>query len=236
MTGEHMKHDADSIFGYFIGFGFLLTAVLFVFTSPTVAIPKTDSVIIGPEQILPGARRVALADPPMIHTGSMSQRCSDCHDLFKNDRAPDRALTQHTQIVLNHGTNDACLNCHAKDDREKLAIRSGEHVGFDQVKQLCAQCHGPIANDWERGTHGKTIGYWDSTKGESVKLSCTQCHDPHSPAYKGMAPLPGPNTLRMGDRHGGHDLIDEKNPLQRWRLLEEEANEDHKQHDEGDHP
>jgi len=135
-----------------------------------------------------------------------------------------------------HGDNDSCLNCHAKDDREKLALRNGGLVGFDHVEQLCAQCHGPIYNDWERGTHGKTIGYWDLTSGESIKLSCTQCHDPHQPTYQGMKPLPGPNTLRMGDKHGGHDQIDENNPLQRWRLLNPKPEDIHAHDEEETHP
>lgn len=166
----------DSMSGYFVCIGFVILAMLFLMLRSDPNLPTVQSVHFDVEEIAPGAWRQAMQDPPMINIGTLNQRCSDCHALFSNDRADDRDLTQHTHIQLKHGNNDNCLNCHAKDDREKLALRNGGLVGFNQVAQMCAQCHGPIYNDWERGTHGKTIGYWDSTLSESIKLSCTQCH------------------------------------------------------------
>ncbi len=231
---EPKSESAKSpIAGYVVGFGFLLTAGALAMMPPSV-IPLHEMPQVRPEQIEPGAFRVALSDPPMISTGTFDQRCSDCHTLFENTRPPGRALQQHTEIKLSHGSNDGCLNCHDKGNREKLTLRGGGLVGYDQVEQLCAQCHGPVYRDWENGTHGKTLGYWDTSLGEAVKLSCTQCHDPHSPAYKPMPALPGPNTLRMGDHDSDHgSLADEKNPLQRWHF-NEKSDADDAEHG-GDH-
>lgn len=215
------QNGKTQIAGYLVGIGFLIVATMFVFTSKKVDIPIHEQPSVQARQIVPGAFRVALSDPPMINTGTYDQRCNDCHTHFENTRVQGRALTQHTHVRLEHGANDACLNCHDKGNRELLTLRGGETVGFDKVELLCAQCHGPIYRDWENGTHGKTIGYWNTDLGEATKLTCSQCHDPHSPRYEPMQPLPGPNTLRMGDQHSGHgDLINERDPLQRWRLLE----------------
>lgn len=241
MTQASSLNRKPHLAGYLVGFGFLLVAGAMAMMSPSADIPIEDQPLIEISQITPGVFRVALNDPPMINIGTLNQRCNDCHSLFTNTRESDRALTQHTHVQLGHGLNDSCLNCHDKDNREQLTLHGGEVVGFDHVEQLCAQCHGPVFRDWEKGTHGKIIGYWDTDLGEAIKLTCSQCHDPHSPAYDPMEPLRGPNTLRMGDQHVEHEIIDERNPLQRWRLLEENTNEhgshsgntDHAEH-EGD--
>jgi len=232
MTQASEKSKKAPFAGYLVGVGFLITAGAIVSTGPSIDIPLSDLPQVREEQIIPGAWRVALSDPPMINIGTLNQRCSDCHTLFENKRDQNRPLTQHTHVHLNHGNNDACLNCHDNDNREKLTLRGGGTVGFDQAEQLCAQCHGPIYRDWQKGAHGKTIGYWNTDLGEQIKLKCSECHDPHSPAYEPMPPLPGPHTLRMGKQHGALDVIDERNPLQSWRIKE---GEDHGSGHGGDH-
>ena len=229
----------QSIAGFFVGIGFLIVAGGLLAMERTVEIPLNEKPAVRAEQIVPGAFRVALTDPPMVNLGTYDQRCNDCHSLFQNEREPGRALTQHNNIMLEHGSNDACLNCHDKDNREKLTLRGGEVVGYDHVEQLCAQCHGPVYRDWQNGTHGKIVGYWNTDLGEANKLKCSECHDPHHPAYRPMSPLPGPNTLRMGDQHpkDAHH-INERNPLQRWRLLEDGSSSHNSGHDNasgGDH-
>jgi len=201
----------------------MVVAAILLLVNPQVGIPLVPSVEpVSADQISPGARRIALGDPPITRLGAITQRCSDCHVLFETEREPGRDLVQHTEIQLRHGSNDTCLNCHDRGDRERLAIRNAEPVGFADVAQLCSQCHGPVYRDWAKGAHGKTIGAWDLTSSDAVRLSCTQCHDPHSPAYEAMAPLPGPNTLRMGDPHANHNAAhpDQRNPLRRWRTSE----------------
>lgn len=227
------KSNHTPIAGYFVGVGFLITAVALAVQSPTADIPIIEKPEVRAEQIMPGQRRVALNDPPVINTGQFDQRCNDCHTLFKTNRDPESELRQHTHVKLSHGNNDACLNCHDNDNRERLTLRGGKTVGYDQVEQLCAQCHGPVYRDWQLGTHGKTVGYWDTNLGESIKLKCSQCHDPHRPAYDPITPLPGPNTFRMGDQHTEHEMINERNPLTRWRLLDH-ANSHDSDHG-GDH-
>jgi hypothetical protein len=234
MSHPSKNEGKPAVAGFFVGIGFLICAGMFMLGDTTVDIPLHKQSAVDASQIVPGIHRAALSEPPMINIGTLNQRCNDCHSLFENTRDDGRALTQHTDIRLEHGLNDGCLNCHDKDNRERLALMGGKSVGFGHVEQLCSQCHGPIFRDWQNRTHGKTIGYWDSNLGESKKLVCTECHDPHHPAYQPMEPLPGPNTLRMGDQHQEHEMIDSRNPLQRWRLNEhsDSSENEHGGHDE----
>jgi len=222
--------------GYLVGFGFLALAVAMLALSPMVKVPIEPPVRVLRTQIVPGAWRENLTDPPTIKIGTLVQRCNDCHALFKNIREEDRQLTQHTHIELRHGTNDACLNCHDHRDRERLTLRGGDTVGYGSVEQLCAQCHGPIYRDWQSGAHGKTVGFWDRDQGDPIKLTCSQCHDPHSPAFAPIEPLPGPRTLRMGDQSSSHaaGAVDPENPLQMWHL-EGAGGHGAPSHEEGTH-
>jgi hypothetical protein len=171
-----------------------------------------------------GPPRQALQDPPQIQNGAFRQTCSECHALFPSPEVPRSPLLQHVGIVLNHGLNDRCYNCHALENRDLLVLRDGTTLGYGEVPRLCAQCHGTVYRDWQNGTHGRTNGYWDRTAGEPVRLSCTQCHDPHSPKYPRFVPLPGPNTLRMGAQDGGRESHAKKpNPLERWKAHAEGA-------------
>jgi hypothetical protein len=63
------------------------------------------------------------------------------------------------------------------------------------------------------------MGYWNKDLGIPNRLTCTQCHDPHRPAFAKFQPLPRPHTLRMeaiprtpgvGHAHG------KTNPLRTW--------------------
>ena len=142
--------------------------------------------------------------------------------LFDSSTVGQSQFKQHEHIVLDHGLNDTCVNCHDVENRNKLALRNGETIGYDQVQLLCAKCHGTVFRDWQAGTHGRTDGYWDSERGERVRVVCTQCHDPHSPAYDPMVPLPGPNPLRMGHPTQPSDEAARSNPLRKWMFVTED--------------
>ena len=68
------------------------------------------------------------------------------------------------------------------------------------------------------------------------RLSCTECHDPHAPAYEAFHPLPGPHTLRMSDgnphktAHSDQGHTTRRNPLRTWQ------NGPSNHADEQDHP
>ena len=137
---------------------------------------------------------------PLIYTrGSFSYRCSECHDdLQRAVREGDLKGEHRTiQTASEHGPNMTCLNCHHETERSAYVNHDGSLISHEKVEQLCAKCHGPIYREWQVGIHGRQNGYWDRTKGRRTKLVCTQCHDPHSPAFASMRPDPAPHYSRF---------------------------------------
>ena len=186
---------------YFIGPVFLVIAAWFLWGPKGLDIPAHRAMTVGASRIPTTPRRDMLGDPPVINIDGFDRTCMDCHRMFPPRLDTPVRLLKHQDIILDHGINDRCRNCHYDEDRNKLVLRGGAVIGYDEVAQLCAKCHGPTYHDWERGAHGRTNGYWDTSRGAMIRLQCTQCHDPHNPRVPAMDPLwplPGPNTLRMG--------------------------------------
>jgi len=115
--------------------------------------------------------------------------CSECHaDLEVNET--QRELDFHEDIILHHAEEQRwCLDCHNPSDRDKLRLASGQLVSFETSYNLCGQCHGTIFRDWKAGVHGKRTGFWNGKK--QYRL-CVHCHNPHSPRFKPLEPLPPP--------------------------------------------
>lgn len=116
--------------------------------------------------------------------------CMECHKLFPPKWHYDRPLNEHKDIRLDHGNNRFCLNCHHPANRNAFVDYDGGEIAQADVVQLCAKCHGTIYRDWQAGVHGRSNGYWNSQSGPKTKLRCIQCHDPHSPKFTPMKPLP----------------------------------------------
>ncbi|MGE5190486.1 MAG: hypothetical protein ACM3NF_10555 [Gemmatimonadota bacterium] len=125
--------------------------------------------------------------PPPFSEGIFP--CSQCHaDMTPNPKR--RKLTEeHTNIVLNHGPGRWCLDCHDLTNRDRLHLISGEKIRFDESYRLCGQCHGDKYRDWKVGVHGKRTGFWN---GKKEYLLCAHCHNPHSPRFRPLQPLPPP--------------------------------------------
>lgn len=176
-----------------------------------------ERIKVSAEDISGAPVRASMTDPPLVRIGGVDQKCSDCHDLFKSlDVTPSHTL-QHTGVEMQHGMNGRCFNCHLQEDRNRLALNDGSTVGFSESTALCSRCHGTVFRDWELGMHGKTMGSWDKDSGEQWRFRCVDCHDPHSPRFAKIAPLPGPNTLRMGEPYHHSPEAQERNPLERWK-------------------
>jgi len=214
--GPHTDREASRMLGWLLPVGFaLLAAGLFAFSKPA-PIPVHPAAAVDRAILVPGPARVAMSDPPRIAVEGVPENCNACHQVFKSAHPAGTDLSFHQDVTLQHGLNDRCVNCHDADNRERLVLRDGTTVPFTQTPQLCAQCHGTLYRDWQKGTHGKTLGSWVTGSAQQVRLNCNQCHDPHSPRFPTYTPLPGPDTLRMGDQssHGGGEPS--RSPLQRW--------------------
>jgi len=159
--------------------------------------PLLPAVQAAAESDQPGVFNV----PPAPFSTEDIFPCSGCHaDLEVNtERRPLEYM--HEDIQLNHGPEDRwCFDCHNPDDRDHLRLVNGTLIGFDESYRLCGQCHGTIYRDWREGIHGRRRGYWNGAKSY---LLCAHCHNPHSPKFKALKPLPPPvrpQFLRAGAR------------------------------------
>jgi len=125
--------------------------------------------------------------PPPFSDGIFP--CSECHKSLPVNRTR-RKLEFHDEIQLKHDeTNRWCLDCHNADNRDVLHLASGELVPFSESYRLCGQCHGEKYRDWRAGVHGRRIGDWN---GHKQYLLCPNCHNPHQPRFKPIAPKPAP--------------------------------------------
>lgn len=109
--------------------------------------------------------------------------------------ADDRIADVHQNIKPVHPaqTGAACSTCHAPDNVELLALKSGERATLDHTYRLCAQCHFEQAKAWAGGAHGKRLDGW---QGRRVVLGCADCHDPHTPAIGSRIPFRAPRLER----------------------------------------
>lgn len=136
----------------------------------------------------------------------------DCYGCHEKDKPPPIRFDalgkiiipkEHANIVMGHGSHDRnnlCYNCHHEQNLVTLQSRDGHEVKFDNIPQLCGSCHGPTLRDWDAGAHGRTSGFWDRSQGNFSRLSCANCHDPHSPQIPTREPAPPPHALRAADQ------------------------------------
>ena len=141
---------------------------------------------------------------PEAEIAGYTYRCGTCHKLFTPRITTGHTVTQHREIVLKHGINDRCLNCHHPINRDVFADDTGGEIPYGQPQLLCAKCHGPVYRDWSHGVHGRTNGYWNPDYGPMERKTCTECHDPHVPPFPPMWPAAAPDTLRMGNQQRFH--------------------------------
>lgn len=214
---DHQGRGRGTWAGWLLPVGFLLVAAALVADPFRAAIPIGAPVAVDRASLVVGPGRTAMTDPPHLTVDGRQQSCNGCHQIFSSEHPAGTVLSYHQEVTLGHGMNDRCVNCHDTEDRERLTLRDGTTVPFAQTPLLCAQCHGTVYRDWQRGTHGKTLGSWMTGSAEQQRLSCNECHNPHAPRFDPIPPLPGPRTLRMGDPHleAHHHGGAPESPLQR---------------------
>ncbi len=143
-----------------------------------------------------GIEEIAVKSPPL--TDGIFP-CNDCHNEIESNPVRRELVDMHDDItaIFDHDSNNRwCLDCHDTDDRDSLKLASGKRVGFDESYKLCGQCHGDKLRDWKVGVHGQRTGEWN---GKKQYLLCVHCHNPHSPQFKPIQPMPPP--VRQEDIH-----------------------------------
>ncbi|KAA5539753.1 hypothetical protein FYK55_23435 [Roseiconus nitratireducens] len=139
---------------------------------------------------------------PQGRTGSVA--CSTCHAVRKanlQNVSADTLDEFHQGMVFSHG-KIACYACHHPEASDELRLADGTSVAYEDVMDLCSQCHGPQATAFAHGAHGGMNGYWDLTRGPQLKNNCIDCHDPHSPAFPKMIVGFKPKDRFAGTDHG----------------------------------
>ena len=121
--------------------------------------------------------------------------CTSCHlgraIVIRDERVKD--AHQNIKPVHPKQTGALCSTCHAADNVELLALKSGERATLDHTYRLCAQCHFSQAEAWAGGAHGKRLDGW---QGRRVVLGCADCHDPHKPGIEKRIPFRAPRLER----------------------------------------
>jgi hypothetical protein len=195
---------------------FLLLTAWFGLGSGAGSVDRPERPVVAPEDIDRAAGRKIMGDPPQSIVGGQTMSCDSCHGIFDSGLEESEVRNQHLEIKLEHGLNARCYNCHSRENRNHLILPGDVEIGFSEVQRLCASCHGPTFRDWSAGIHGKSRGSWEMDSPERSLMLCTECHDPHHPAMRPMAPLPGPTSAHptvpdpLQTPH-----YDERNPLRR---------------------
>ena len=196
----------------------ILLCCFFVYQTLHFSPATKDPGPLNPEfYTLSTARGSELANKPIVGN------CFICHAYWvpiPRTEQTSQPRFAHANIVLNHGKNDRCYNCHMISDRNKYVADDGSAIMTQLPEQLCSRCHGLIYNDWLSGTHGKWTGMWQSIADKGrITYSCTECHDPHDPAFKYNSFAPPPIwpkkyiRTEIEDSHTGpfsNFLIDEE--------------------------
>jgi hypothetical protein len=155
------------------------------------------------------------AGPPPFSEGIFP--CMECHRDQKDPTRRELSFHDEQQAVFDHDAEHRwCLDCHDLENRDVLRLASGAAVPFTESYRLCGQCHGDKFRDWRAGVHGRRVGSWDGAK---TYLLCVSCHNPHSPAFKGVKEIvvdgrltvaptlerirPEPRPLRPEEMRGG---------------------------------
>jgi len=177
-----------------------------VATTPVHLPPYTDArpfevALRTKEQVAGHYRRFGTITRPIalrLKTPDLSQYpCTSCHLGITVAMTDERVKDAHQNIRPVHpqATGAVCSTCHAPDDVEKLAVKSGERPTLDHSYRLCAQCHFSEVAAWAGGGHGKRLDGW---RGRKVVMNCTDCHDPHNPAAEPRTPFRAPRLPSGG--------------------------------------
>ena len=144
----------------------------------------------APQKALPTPEKPGQlqAQPPPFSDGIFP--CSSCHSGPGDKTRRQLGFHDDIQAAFEHDAEHRwCLDCHDNAKRDVLHLSNGDPVPFTESYRLCGQCHGDKYRDWRWGVHGKRIGNWD---GQKTYFLCVNCHNPHSPKFKPLKPMPVP--------------------------------------------
>lgn len=125
--------------------------------------------------------------------------CVTCHSLRTPAALPTSTADLdefHQGLLFAHGQL-TCASCHVIGDQTTLHRADGTPVAMVDAIQLCRQCHGSQARDYDHGAHGGMNGHWDRSVGAQLKNHCIDCHDVHAPQFQPSMPVLPPRDRGM---------------------------------------
>jgi hypothetical protein len=158
----------------------------------------------GREPSIDPGREFPVPIKPLPKTITPCRACHGPEKDFPVNFQRREALLVHRNVKLNHGgVRVWCLDCHDPQNRNfLLSLSDGQPISFEQSYLLCGKCHGTIYRDWRFGIHGRRTGNWNGVKSYYL---CVSCHDPHSPKFKPLQPMPPPaKPWTPKERQTGH--------------------------------
>lgn len=156
----------------------------------------TIAIILGVGlAVLAGMVRADVEQNPVSISNNATENCSGCHAYLRTNRTPRQLAVSKPEhgFELEHGSDRFwCLECHSARNRDRLLLANGSSVELNpkESTQLCAQCHGPIYQDWKEHIHGRWVGSW---KNATPDKYCVGCHNPHDPDFGKVSPAPPPD-------------------------------------------
>ncbi len=130
--------------------------------------------------------------PLEFHRSDFTYQCNECHRSFLTPHGRRQGVAERHYIKFEHGNNDYCFNCHHRTNREAYVAYDGSQIPADAPNLLCSKCHGLVYRDWQIGAHGRRLGFWNTALDDTKQVHCIQCHDPHTPKFEDLSPMPGP--------------------------------------------
>jgi hypothetical protein len=162
---------------------YTITTLLTIALAIATTTARGDSATAVPKKAEP--ERLVQAKAPPFTEGIFP--CKQCHEGPGDKTRRELAFHEDIQDAFDHDSEHRwCLDCHDNADRDVLHLSNGDPLPFTESYRLCGQCHGDKYRDWRVGVHGKRVGRWD---GEKTYLLCVNCHNPHSPSFKGVVEI-----------------------------------------------
>jgi len=146
--------------------------------------------------------------------------CEKCHLKLKLTGMKKVSVYHAVNLTIGAHKGLVCADCHVPPTMSKLV--GGADIGasykgdYKELNVVCAECHERTYHDYINLVHGnktivcerevkvlvkgyKNVSYWLHLCQDYTKLSvvpargCIECHTPHDPHYKPLAPLPPPS-------------------------------------------
>ncbi|MBS1705002.1 MAG: cytochrome c3 family protein [Armatimonadetes bacterium] len=154
----------------------VVAAILALQSCGGVGGPTTDN---GGQGSVSADFLALLSDEQKAASSITPEECADCH----GGRGPDDPIYAHWKDTKHYSKGVTCESCHGPGSAHKANPTETNILAFPKITdpKVCAQCHGPIADQYNFSGHAKLIAdpveeaiVNPATYGRSSR--CIACH------------------------------------------------------------